>query len=444
MKSAVYLVGLNVVGILVSKANGLESGFALPCRIDEVYEVALSPEPVQSIPYRRNNSKFERPPLITALVEPSGPDGGYYGLNNQREALQNMLLTAYAMGADILLPPSGLLLSFDPRPKHLVEQGMCDAVGNETAKYEFPWDFVDAVTETVGSTQYGAFGSLWNENGFKRIAFEAFGVRTSSHSCEDYRHVRLNVLEDWKYETQFEETIGPFADRYSKLLQAWIDGIDSYREASTTTTNSSDDREIVYHLNLGYEVLMGSLTPCQRIFTPWQCNATDEALQFAVPIKTAASAIVSSLRQIATSSGNDKYDVAHYHDMFCRNREYLFHLMAERDVNNTTPVVYNIGNPPELARGLSKKILDPSGCARRPFQVNAAIEFEVARSARGVVFGSEGSTFDAYLKQYRDLRKLETVIIGKMPNFGDKNEEMGTRTNPCRSNIQPRSRGHRH
>lgn len=403
--------------IIVSGAIAERDGPAMPCEIDEVRSVNLS-VPARKIPFVRDE-KVNRTVWITPLVESNGHGGGYYGLNNQREALQNMLLAAYAFGANILLPPSAMLLPFDPRPENLAEADLCEEVSAD-ARFHPPWNFIDLDARI---TQYGHFWHLWNPKIFKEVAAEDFGVKVTSDPCEGFRHVRVDFIDNGDYARMPQET---YDVHFKRVIQAW----------STELFREDDESNTVYHLNLGYETFFGSLDPCPDLFTPWLCEATDRALEFSSSIKAAAGNVISALRQMA-SSQDGTYDVVHYHDMFCRNREYLFHLISERYGENSSRIIYNVGNPPKHTAGLSKRDLDPTGCYERPFQVNAAVEFEVARSARGVLFGSVGSSFDDYLKRYRDPANLETVIIGSRPIFGvNRTEQFGTRQHPCDSEIK--------
>lgn len=438
MKSAAIFVAVPAVLLLSRCAAGRRT---TPCEFDEVRVVKFSEFGAEEIPVVRERTANIKRPKISALMGQSPDGGGYCGLNNQREVLQNMLLVAYALDADILAPLSILLLTFDPRPQDLVRNGVCE---NVDKSFDAPWAFVNATEDGV---IFGPFSSIWNPNRFKAVASEAFGTDVVfSDSCDDYRHIRLDVFDPEPYAPQSDETLGTFALRFRRILQSLNEAIYSpssenegdVGSADAQHTNAAeDDREIVYHVNAGYSVFFGGLDPCLDVFSQDECSATDRALEFSVPVKEAAKRVVASLEARAPQ---EVYDVVHYHDMFCSSRREIFHAMRERDdgVENGTRIVYNIGNPPRRAKGFAKRDFDPDGCATRPFQINAAVEFEVAREAPGVVFGTKGSSFDRYLQQYRALNRLETIIIGTMPDFTNSSA-MGIRGHPCETDIAPKS-----
>lgn len=377
------------------------------CPKAEYQEIRLIRAPEQS-GERREDYRHRRRVFLTPIIDSDGSlvnySHGYLGLNNQREVLQNLLLAAERLHADILLPPVVLGTSFDPKPVDLIRTGACKSTsyahdGRFDAPFNLTW------VSSGNGILFGPSSVVWDTKRYSAFAYNFFGAISVVESevlpgmdCVNYDDGFRHVLLDTRTDSD------PSRSQENPSAQYFINRIESWRQAmlqdeATETT--------VYHVILGFPVFSGALNrkKCSIAFGEVLCQAALQATAFSNHIKSRAREIVSAMHAI---SAEGRFDVAHYHDWFCAARNDIA-LRMEKSSNQT--VVYNIGDPPNGVRGVRRHDIRPGWCGRLPFQVNAAIEFQVSLEATGTFVGTSVSSFDRYLDAYRSLTQRKTEII---------------------------------
>lgn len=333
---------------------------------------------------------------------------GYLGLNNQREVLQNLLLAAERLRVNVFLPPVALGTNFDPRPADLIRTGSCNSTSDShDGSFDPPFNATRLSSDS--GFLFGPASVVWDTRRYASFAHKFFGALSVVESkvipemdCVNYdagfRHVVLDTPSD--------SDLGKH--QVDSSAQDFLNRIESWRQAILEDDASEPT---VYHVFLGFALFPGALNrnKCHSAFGDILCQAALEATAFSNHIKSRARQIVNAMHSASAEGG---FDVAHYHDWVCTARDEIVHRMMR---SSNQILVYNIGDPPSIARGLSRHDIKPDWCARLPFQVNAAIEFQVSLEAPGTFVGTSLSSFDRYLDAYRSLtqRKTELVSVNK-------------------------------
>jgi len=312
---------------------------------------------------------------------------GYAGYSNQREVIMNLVLVAARMKADILLPPSHMAMIYDPMPPR-------------GEKYRVPWDNIDTTTKR---DQFAKFSDLWDLEFFQE-KLQEFGISAIESNFTQF--------ECNGHDPEFEHFVLPpfnvFAQEETVHMYQNVSTSDIWEntiKAHLLTTERSEAVQ-VYHLQLGStQFLTRDVRQCSDVFNEKQCIDSMVMLQ---PMKEVVVLADTILSKFYSRFQTTFYSVAHYHDFFCDLKEIMIEWMRDNDLG----LVYNVGAPPEGTPGGTMEKYDRGGRVYRPFQINAAIEFEIVMKAPGTfVCNGPASSFDFFASHLRNFAGRETIWL---------------------------------
>ena len=351
-------------------------------------------------PPKRRKKKRKKRVFLTPLIldnEYGSYQSMYYGLNNQRYALVNLLLTAAALRTSVLLPPPVMFLPWDHRRY-------------KEATFDGAWQSLPSTYEKTTKRRFGNFSQLWDLEKVTKFAdligVDLFISNATTGDCPNYdtafRHVILpfrrtprnssSSIDDLFYDDLLDDDARfGSPEEYKLVTEDWP----RWATAMDQDQRTYKKKATVYHAQLSMDAF-DSLQYCKDILPATLCALAFEAIATAPTITSASNKILERL------PGNHA-NAVHYHDYFFRVREAVgHHLQAHRANHNDFN--YNIGWPPSRVKGVSMADLDARGRFHRPFQVNAAVEFDIALKVNGTFFGSRCSTFDRWANYFRQTR----------------------------------------